>query len=143
MLSRYNRIIENFKIWYPNLYDQTVDCMPSGYESIVATLRDGTKIEYCDRDHTFNTVTKFYERDSDTEIDEEAWRKEFGIKLRHAISDRGINQERLSDLTGISKQMLTRYVRGMSTPSAYNLSRLAEILKCDIRELCTFGYIED
>ena len=78
-----------------------------------------------------------------TEVDEETWRKEFGRKLQKAITEKGVNQERLSEITGISRQMLSRYIRGNSTPSGFVLSRLADVLECDVRELTRFGYIDE
>ena len=143
MLKRYEYILDAYKTWHPSLYKQTVECRPSGRHSILVTLDDGTKMEYNSLDNTIRNVTKLYSREEAENIDEESWRKEFGRKLRRAISDKGINQERLSEMLGISRQMLTRYVRGTSTPSGYNLTRLSEILDCDVRELTTFRYIDE
>lgn len=143
MLKHYESVVDSYKVWHPNLYDQTVECRTSGRDSIVARLRDGTRVEYNARTNAVRFVTKFYEQDLDHPVDEESWRKEFGNKLRSVIGDRGLTQERLCDLTGISRQMLTRYVRGTSTPSAYILNRLSEVLECDIRDLCKFNYLEE
>ena len=143
MLGRYERIIENYKVWHPSLYKQTVECRPSGRYCILASLDDGSKIEYNDIDNTIRDVTRLYSRESIENLTEEAWRKEFGHKLRRAISENGVNQERLSEKAGISRQMLSRYIRGNSTPSGYILSRLVEILNCDARELIKFGYIDE
>lgn len=143
MLKRYEKIIEQYKLWFPGLYEQTVECMPSGRYCILAYLDDGTAFEFNSLDNTVRNVTKLYIRDTRDALDEESWRKEFGHKLRRAIADRGINQDKLSELLGISRQMLTRYVRGTSTPSGYNISRLAEVLNCDVRELTKPGYIDE
>lgn len=143
MLEQYKRIIESYKTWYPIMYKQTVDCRPSGRYTILVTLEDGTRIEYNSFDNTIKDVTKFYIHDSEENVDEEQWRKEFGRKLRLAITNRGISQEKVADRVGISRQMMTRYVRGSSTPSGYILSKLSEILDCDVRELTRFGYIDE
>ena len=143
MLKRYESIISNYEKWHPGLYAKTVECKPSGYYSILACLADGSKIEYNDLDNTIRDVTRFYNREANNTLDEESWKKEFGRRLRHLIAERGISQEELSDLTGISRQMLSRYVRGTSTPSGYILTRLSEVLDCDIRDLTRFGYIDE
>lgn len=143
MMERYNRIIDEYSKWYPEMYSHTVEVRPSGRYSILVILDDGSRMEYCSQGNTVRNVTQFYTRESDEELNEETWRKEFGRKLQRAISDKGLTQERLSDITGISRQMLTRYVRGKSTPSGYILSRLAEVLECDVRELTKFGYIDE
>lgn len=143
MLKRYETIIDSYKNWHPSLYAKTVDCKPTGYYSILAVLNDGSRIEYNSLDNTIRDVTRFYIRESDSTLNEETWRKEFGRQLRHLIAERGISQDRLSDLTGISRQMLSRYVNGNSTPSGYTLTRLSEILDCDVRDLTSFGYIDN
>lgn len=143
MLSQYEKIIESYKQWHPKFYEHTIECRPSGRYSILVTLDDGIRMEFNAIDNTIRNVSRFYSHDSVEDIDEEAWRREFGRKLQKAISEKGINQERLSEMLGISRQMLTRYVRGYSTPSGYNLTRLSEILDCDVRDLTKFGYIDE
>ena len=143
MLKRYETIVKHYARWYPSFYESTVECIPSGRYCILATLKDGSVVEFNSLDNTIRDVTKFYDRDTSVSFDEETWRKEFGHKLRKAITSKGVNQDKLADALGISRQMLTRYVRGTSTPSGYNLSRLAEVLECDVRELTKLGYIDD
>lgn len=142
-MKQYEDILESYRDWHPSLYEKTIDCRPSGHYSIVARLYDGSRIEYNSLDNSIRDVTRFYIRETNSALDEESWRKEFGRQLRHRIVERGINQERLSDLTGISRQMLSRYVNGNSTPSGYVLTRLSEILECDVRDLTSFGYIDN
>ena len=143
MLERYEKIVSEYKLWHPALFNETIECRPSGHRSILVTLKDGSRLEYNSADHTIRNVTRFYDHNSTEALDEQAWRKEFGQKLRRAISDKGINQERLSELTGISRQMLSRYITGNSTPSGYIITRLSETLNCDVRELTRFGYIDE
>lgn len=142
MLKRYESIIESYKNWHPSLYEKTVECRPSGYYSILACLNDGSRIEYNSLDNAVRDVSRFYISRYDYDVDEASWRKEFGRQLRHLIAERGINQDRLSELTGISRQMLSRYVNGNATPSGFILTRLSEVLDCDIRDLTKFGYID-
>lgn len=143
MLSKYEQIINDYQTWYPNLHGRTVECRPSGYYTILVTMDDGSKMEYNSFDNTIRDVTNLYSRGESGNIDESAWRKEFGHKLRTAIAERGLNQERLADLIGVSRQMMSRYIRGTSTPSGYTLTRLSEALGVDVRELTRFGYINE
>lgn len=139
MLERYKTIIDEYKKWHPIMYEKTIECRPSGRSSILVTLNDGTRIEYESNGNTVRNVTRMYAGSIDNE---ETWRKDFGHQLRKAIADKGYTQEKLSEVTGISRQMLTRYVRGTSTPSGYILTRLSDALDCDVRELTNFGYID-
>ena len=142
MMNRYLSMVESYKFWFPTMYERTIDCKQSGTCTLLATLTDGSKIEFNSRTTTMRDVTGLYST-TVTEMDEETWRKEFGARLRNAITTKNITQERLSDITGISRQMLTRYIRGQSTPSGYALSRLSAILDCDPREFTRFDYIEE
>jgi DNA-binding Xre family transcriptional regulator len=143
MLSQYERMLENYRDWYPDLYLQTNDYRPSGRYRILLRLDDGSRLEYNDLDNTIRDVTKYYDRETCDELDEETWRKEFGRNLRRIIAEKSITQEVLADQAGISRQMLSRYVRGTSTPSGYILNRLSRILDCDVRDLTRFGYIDE
>ena len=141
MMDRYYHIIDSFKNWYPTLFEKTEHFQPLGRLSILVHMNDGAKLEYTAHDHAIRDVTRYY--DKSNAVDEESWRKEFGRRLRRLISERGISQEKLSETTGISRQMMTRYVKGTSTPSGFTLSRLSEALDCDVRELTRFGYIDE
>lgn len=143
MVENYERIIEGYKNWYPNLYERTVECKPCGRYTILVRLDDGSRLEYTTLNDTVRDVSKYYGVNHADGSNEEEWRQEFGRKLRRIMAERGVSQERVSELTGISRQMLTRYVKGTSTPSGYNLTRLSEILDCDVRELTRFDYIEE
>lgn len=142
MMTQYESILRSYESWFPSLHRRTVECRPSGRYSLLVTLNDGTRMEYNSFDNTIRNVTSYYSKDP-IDIDEDMWRKEFGRKLRRAITEKGINQERLSETMGISRQMLSRYIRGTSTPSGYVLTRLSEVLDCDVRELTKFGYIDE
>lgn len=137
------RIIRSYETWHPALFEQSVKYIATGTHTALIELEDGSSIEYDSRDNTIRDVTRIYNHDENDILDEASWRKEFGHQLRRAIADRGITQEQLSEITGISRQMLSRYVRGSSTPSGYVLSRLSEVLDCDVRKLTRFGYMED
>ena len=142
MLKNYERILDEYRTWYPSLYEKSVECRPSGRYSILVSLNDGSKIEYNSLDNSVREVTRYYKREP-ASLDEESWRKEFGRNLQRIVAERGITQEILSERIGISRPMLSRYFRGNSTPSGYILTRLSEVLDCDVRELSRFGYIDE
>lgn len=143
MLERYSKMLDAYKTWYPLMYSKTVECRPSGKYAITAILNDGSRVEFDSSNNTIRDVSKYYDHSNLDSMTEESWRQEFGRRLRRVMSEKNYTQERLSELTGISRQMLTRYVRGNSTPSGYVVNKLAEALDCDIRELTSFGYLED
>lgn len=136
------KIIRSYEEWHPAFFEHSVNMVMNGAYSIVVELDDNSKIEYNARDNTIRDVTHIYNRNPGERLEEESWRKEFGHQLRRAMTDAGITQDQLSEETGISRQMLSRYIHGTSTPSGYILSRLSEVLNCDVHRLTRFGCTE-
>lgn len=137
------KIIKSYETWYPTFFEHSVGFSMTGIHSVLIDLKDGSKIEYNSYDNTIRDITHLYNREKDVGLDEEVWRKEFGHQLRRAIVDRGITQDQLSEMTGVSRQMLSRYIHGTSTPSGYIISRLSEVLDCDVHKLTRFGCVEE
>ena len=140
MIDCNERIVSEFKLWYPLFYERTVDCVINGYHSLLAILNDGTKLEFSSLDNTLRDVTRIYDPDYNTNMSEEEWRKEFGNRLNALLRDRSMKHEVLADRLGVSRIMVSKYINGKATPSSYNLKRIARVLDCDIRELVDFDY---
>lgn len=143
MVDRNERVITEFKMWYPEFYKRTVDCDITGYHSLIATLDDGSKLEFSTLDNTLLDVTRFHSPDYILDMSEEEWRKEYGRRLKTLLHDRSIRHEILADKLGLSKVMVSKYINGKATPSTYITSRIARLLDCDTRELTDPGYISN
>jgi len=46
-----------------------------------------------------------------------------------------ISQEELSERTGISQVMISKYLNAKATPSFYRIEQIARVLKCSVSEL--------
>ena len=86
-------------------------------------------------------VTRYYDSEYVTNMSEDEWRMEYGRRLKSILRDRTIRQEQLADDLKLSRMMISKYINGKATPSAYNASRIAKALNCDTRELTDFSYI--
>lgn len=126
----YNDVLDNFELNFPTIAEATVHWFPSGRNEITAVLDDGDRVIYNNMSRTIRGTINDSEQ-----LSEEQWRKEFSIKLRNILADKGMNQETLSDLTNISRVTISRYVRGQSAPSSCNLALIARALNCSITEL--------
>ena len=82
-------------------------------------------------------VTPYFIRE-DLDLDEDKWRDRFSRRLRHKLRGVGITRNDLSDMTGISTVTLSKYLNGITTPSTYNLDKIARALNCSIRYLTKF-----
>lgn len=61
--------------------------------------------------------------------------KGIGSNIKSALDEYGISQTELSELTGISKSTISKYVYGDIIPTLKNLINIAYALECDLTEL--------
>lgn len=137
MKSRlYLDIFEEFKKMCPWASRKIISWHPSGELEITAVLDDGSAIQY---DYIFKSFRSAPSIDILKENrkpnNEDSWRREFSIKLYRKMKVEGMTQDDLSWKSGISAGSIANYVNGVSTPSAYNVYKIAEALKCQASEL--------
>lgn len=72
--------------------------------------------------------------------DERAWGLYFGRNLQHVLHKKQIDQGYLARQLGVTDAILSRYIHGLAVPSVYKVSRIAEIIDCDISELVKSNY---
>lgn len=117
--------LENFKFYYSFLYNQAIKISEGGPREVIALLSDGTLISYYDRDRTFRSLP------SDSKnMTEEEYKRELGIRLRQMMEHRGVTQNDLSEMTGLSQAQISSYVTGKVSPSFYVIDRIAKALDC-------------
>lgn len=64
--------------------------------------------------------------------------KKFGIRIRELRSARGITQEDLADLSGLSRQYIGDVERGVRNISLINIEKIANAFKITLSELFDF-----
>lgn len=129
-------IFDMFCESYPDLADNVIDWFPSGQMEI--TLKVGKtkgEIERYTYDMLSRTVRRISKHYEEMDITEEEWRKEFTRKLHIKMRNMCINQEMISERTGISQAMISKYINGKAVPSAYNIRKIAHALNCSFMEL--------
>lgn len=128
--SSFGLILDQFKMYFPELYSQGVDWWKSGPYHITILLRDNSRVEFDSSENTVRWVSKI-----DHTIDNEALRKELGRNIRKFITYRGIRQQEVSEKIGITEAMMSRYINGTSMPGLDKLYKIAGVLGCRIEEL--------
>ena len=63
---------------------------------------------------------------------------EFAIRLFKKMQIKGWTQEDLAWDTKISQGSIAKYVNGITTPSAYNVWKMARVMNCPIADLVDF-----
>ncbi len=128
-------IYEEFTNQYTDIAENVVNWYPSGQSEITIKLKDG---RYCVYDfmHKYNLrIRQKNDIDSQDSNNEEEWRTKLSKNLRRKLYNTATNQDMLAMKTGISEHTISKYVRGKSTPTAYNLYKIARALNCSVTEL--------
>lgn len=103
---------------------------------LLVILKSGVRILYDYIDHTMEYLRP--KPSNVFDMPEKDWRVAYSRRFYKRIRDRGISQNELSEMTGISRVTLSRYINGKATPSLYNAGKLAKALNCDLRDFIRF-----
>lgn len=141
------QIFRNAKFHFPLYCKDAVDIYENSPFELVLIMNDGSRWSYYDFDNTLRKLPK------GPELTEEEYRKEFGIRLSDILYRRGITQNELANMAKISYVTVSSYVRGISTPSYSNASRIARALHMSLDAFtyvpidnivkCPFKYYEE
>lgn len=131
----WDSVFDDFEIHYPEIADRVVDWYPSSQMEITIKVEDGTKYRY---DFFDKSMYRIFTNQDNCD-DEVGWRNKFARELNRKIRNFGYTQEKLSDVTGISRVTISKYSNGTATPSSYNLIKIAKALECSVSELTTFS----
>ena len=128
--EKYNRMLDKFERYYPDLHRQAIDWWPSGRLCISVRLEDDYIFEF---DSVTNTIRRIESNRS--EVDDDTLRKEIGHNIQKLIQSRSISQSTIASECGITPAMLSRYIHGTSMPGVDKVYALANILGCRITDI--------
>lgn len=133
--SKFDDILIEFSKMFPSTYSKVVDWYPTGRTEIKMTLSDGSKIIYDRRDRTMRTIKTF---ESMSPISLTEVQQHFGSVVVSKMYEKGWNRQDLADASGISYQMLNKYINGQVVPNMHVLLKLARTLECSLSELTEY-----
>ena len=128
--SSYTLILEQFRMYFPNLYERSIDWWKSGPYHITILLNDNSRVEFDSSDNTIRWMSVI-----DRSTDNDIFRKEIGRNIRKFIVYRGMRQQDVAEQAGITEAMLSRYINGTSLPGLDKIHNIASVLGCHIDEL--------
>ncbi|MDE6138212.1 MAG: helix-turn-helix domain-containing protein [Candidatus Gastranaerophilales bacterium] len=70
-------------------------------------------------------------------------KKNFGTRLRELRIQRGLTQEKMSEIIGIQPENYSRIENGVSFPKPDNISKMASALKVELSELFQFKHLDN
>lgn len=117
---------------YPSINDNRLNYWLYDNERLGVETKEGKIFLY---DYLDKTIE---ELETDNPTNEMDWKRRFGKRLRKRMNEKGIGQEELSEITGLSKVTISSYVNGKSLPSLYSADRIAEALSISIDKLLDF-----
>lgn len=124
-----NYIFENMQSYYPFLSERMVSYKKVGPYELIVKTNDGETILYDDVNHSIRRLP----RDSNNMTEQEV-SVEFRQRLRRLMTQQGVSQLELSELTGIPQSTISNYLTGKFLPGFYNMDKIAKALKCSIDE---------
>lgn len=135
--DKYEKILNQFELYYPSFYEQAADWWASGRMTIAVKLKNGEVLEYNHIDSSVRWI-----RTDEYSESEEVRRKAFGHNLKKAIPFCGMSQSELAEKLGITNAMLSRYIHGTSMPSVDKAHQIARLIGCSTDELFDDTYME-
>lgn len=138
-------VLENFQRTYDDLCykknidtPKIVDWHPSGYLELTVKVDTGEILVYefiGDRIYPLRNGNGLSILEQRRCEDETSWKNNFSKNLRIRIQRRGISNDKLSSITGISRVTLSKYLNGKAIPNSYNMEQLSYALGCSVSEL--------
>ena len=133
-VNYYEQIFERFKRMCPTWGAEATHYVPKYDNMIRVYLRNGDCVDYNDRSGSFRYITKDRLAMRDDITDEDC-REIFSRNLYDLIHSSGINQEILSERTGISTSTISKYIKKKATPTMTSIKKIAHAMKCSVDEL--------
>lgn len=130
----YFDIFDDFCDYWRDVSEEIVDWSPSGTDEIIVRNENDMTWLY---NYLDKTLRKIYKK-SDADLSEEEWRYNFSVKLKRKMRAELMSNIELSNRTGISTIMISKYINCKSSPSAYNLQKIADALGTTISALVDF-----
>lgn len=132
----YLTVVDSFRMHWRKEYNKMRSWRPIGRFDIEVTLNDGTRWHYDFFKHSLRCIARNPEDKSDR--NKEAYRKEFGRRLKVILKDNMVTQRMLSDMTGISENTISSYIRGVRSPEVWAIKAIANAIPCSPLELIDF-----
>ena len=134
--DKYEKILKQFELYYPDYYNNAVNWWASGRVSIGIKLENGEMLDFNSMENTIRWIKNV------DDADEEYRRKAFGYNLQKILPFCGMSKSELAEKLGITNAMLSRYIHGKAMPSFDKGRQIAMLIGCSMEELFDDNFIE-
>lgn len=123
-------MFNEFKMHFPSEWRHAVRYWENCTYELYIQLDDGTIMVFDFIDKTIRKVNS-----NKGQLSDDDRMCEFGRRLRRIMYAKGLTQNDLSELTGISQTMLSSYITGKVVPSFMKVDRICRTLNCSMDDL--------
>ena len=120
---------ERLKLMYRPIFERAVEYEEVSPTEMIIKTDDGHVYLY----DTWGDTIRHMPSDSD--MDKDRFAMEVGERIRRIMDKRGITQEELSESTGISQTMISRYILGKNIPGLHAADKISRALRCTVNDL--------
>ena len=120
---------ERLKLMYRPIFERAVEYEEVSPTEMIVKTDDGHVYLY----DTWGDTIRHMPSDSD--MDKDRFATEVGERIRRIMDKRGITQEDLSESTGISQTMISRYILGKNIPGLHAADKISRALRCTVNDL--------
>lgn len=131
---------EDFKEQFPLVAQQVVEYTVSDRMELTLWLTERRKAIYNCLTHSIRYMKCRQGCDEEPVPNEEDWKRDFATMLGKKMRSNNVSQKELAELTGISQQLLSKYMNAKAAPGAYNLMLISNALGCSASELTVFDF---
>lgn len=131
-ITEYGKLY-NFRLYFPFIYEDAKEIFDLNPIELLVERNNGSKLIY----NEFHNSIRYIPKDPHN-MNEDEYRSEFKYRLLSCMERYHMSQGMLSEVTGISQSILSRYMNGVSIPSFQNLDKIAKALGCSMDE---FRYV--
>lgn len=132
--SKYQDMYDMFLRYYPGWEGRVRRWAPKNEYSIRLFMSDGSRADYNSRSNSLRWLREFI-ISSPNDITDEYCRSNFASNLVEYMKAKGFNQITLSERTGLSTAVISKYMRGRTTPTITAAQKIARALNCSVEEL--------
>lgn len=125
-----NLMFEDFKMYYPLEGRRTLKYWENCTYELCVKLDDGEIFIFDYINKTIRRAPVYGEQ-----LTEEECKNEFGRRLQRLLYSKGMTQEDLAEMTGISQKILSQYITGRVCPSFTKVDRICKALGCSMDKL--------
>ena len=122
-------VYDEFSFNFPSVAKQVLHYYHISDIELIIKLENGEVLSYENINKSLRILP------DSSSLTEEECRREFAIRLKLMMTVKGMNQNALSEATGIQQYLISDYTKGKRTPGFYNLDKIAKALNCSLDEL--------